>query len=71
MSVPLERLLGTSGEDSGCEGGMELLSQYAEAELDSRDAAELFPTLAEHMRNCPACEEDYTGVVALLRSERA
>jgi len=69
MSEPLERLLGSPGDDAGCAGGMELLAQYVDAELAGRDVAELFPTLAEHLRNCPACEEDHEGVVALLRSE--
>ena len=69
MSDPLERLLGTPGEDAGCAGGMELLAQYVEAELAGRDVAELFPPLAGHLRNCQACEEDYEGMVGLLRSE--
>lgn len=63
----ITRLLGTPGEDSGCEGGMALLAEYVEQEAAGRNVAELFPTLVEHLRNCPACEEDYEGLTALVR----
>jgi hypothetical protein len=29
--------------------------------------AKLLPTVAEHLRNCPACVEDYRGLLALVR----
>ena len=49
---------------------MALLAEYVEGELAGRDVGELFPTLAEHLRNCPACAEDYEGLVALVRAQR-
>jgi hypothetical protein len=61
------RLLGTPGEDAGCEGGLVLLAEYVEGELAGRDVRGLFPAVAEHLRNCPACAEDYAGLVALAR----
>jgi hypothetical protein len=68
---PLARLLGVPGDDSGCDGGAVLLAEYVEAELAGRDAIALFPTVAVHLRNCPACAEDYRGLVALVRGQRA
>jgi hypothetical protein len=67
---PLTRLLGVVGEDPGCEGGLVLLAEYVEAELGGRDASALFPGVFAHLRNCPACEEDYRGLLALARGER-
>ena len=67
---PLTGLLGTPGEDAGCEGGLAVLAEYAEAELSGRDARELFPALAAHLRNCPACAEDYEGLLALVRGRQ-
>ena len=67
---PLTRLLGTAGEDSGCEGGMAVLAEYVELELAGRDAETLFPGLAAHLRNCPACAEDHEGLVTLVRERR-
>ena len=49
---PLTRLLGTPGDDAGCEGGMALLAVYVEEELAGRNVRDLFPTVAEHLRNC-------------------
>lgn len=66
----LTRLLGTHGEDAGCDGGFVLLAEYVEAELDGLKVVELFPSVAAHLRNCPACAEDYRGVVALARAHR-
>ena len=67
---PLTRLLGTPGEDAGCEGGLVLLAEYVEGELAGLEVRELFPTLAAHLRNCPACAEDYEGLVALVRERQ-
>ena len=66
---PLERLLGARGDDAGCEGGFVLLAQYVEAELEGKDVIALFPSVAVHLQSCPACAEDYRGLVALA-SER-
>ncbi len=62
------RLLGTWGEDAGCEGTLALLAEYVEGELEGRNVRELLPAAAEHLRNCPACAEDYEGLIALARA---
>lgn len=67
----LTGLLGTPGEDTGCEGGMAVLAEYVEVELAGRDADELFPHLTRHLLNCPACKEDYEGLVALARQRNS
>ena len=43
-------LLGTSGEDAGCEGTLALLAEYVEGELAGRDIDELLPAVAAHLR---------------------
>jgi hypothetical protein len=63
----LSQLLGTPGEDAGCEGGMAVLAEFVELELAGRNVDELFPSLAAHLHNCPACAEDHEGLVALIR----
>lgn len=66
-SDALIRLLGSPRADAGCEGGMALLAQYVEGKLVGESVQDLFPTLDEHLRNCPACAEDYEGLLALSR----
>ena len=68
---PLTRLLGTVGQDSGCDGGMAIIAEYVELELAGGDVERLFPGLAAHLRNCSACAEDYEGLVALVRGREA
>jgi hypothetical protein len=67
---PLAELLGVRGEDAGCDGGFAVLAEYVEAELDGRNVVALFPAVAAHIRNCPACVEDYRGLLALARERR-
>jgi hypothetical protein len=61
------RLLGAAGGDAGCEETFSRLADYVEGELAGREIAELLPAVAEHLRNCPACAEDYRGLVELVR----
>jgi hypothetical protein len=61
------RLLGSGGADAGCDGGFAVLAEYVEGELAGRDVRTLFPAVAAHIRNCPACADDYRGLVALVR----
>jgi hypothetical protein len=64
------RLLGTPSEDAGCEATLAALAEYVEGELEGRNVSELLPTVFEHLRNCPACAEDYEGLVVLAREKR-
>jgi anti-sigma factor RsiW len=60
-------LLGTAGEDAGCEETLARLAEYVEGELSGREMVELLPAVARHLGNCPACAEDYRGLVELMR----
>jgi hypothetical protein len=64
------RLLGTSGADAGCEGTLALLAEYVEGELAGLDVDRLLPAVAKHLRNCPACAEDYQGLTGLAREQQ-
>lgn len=63
----LARVLGTSGEDPGCEEAFAVLDEFVEAELGGRDVEALLPAVAEHLRNCAACGEDHAALLALAR----
>jgi hypothetical protein len=64
----LKRLLRTSiGEDAGCEEAFALLDQYVEARLAGWDVEALMPAVAEHLRNCPPCNEEQEALLALVR----
>jgi hypothetical protein len=67
----VERLLGSGDADAGCDGGFAVLAEYVEGELAGLDVHTRFPTVAAHLRDCPACADDYRGLVALARASSA
>jgi predicted anti-sigma-YlaC factor YlaD len=64
------RLLGTAEEDAGCETAFAFLAEYVEGELTGRPTAEVLAAVAAHLRNCPACADDYEGLLALVREQQ-
>ena len=70
MTDLVMRLLGSPEADAGCEGGLAVIAEYVEGELEGDDVRTLFPALTAHLRNCPACAEDHTGLMALVRREQ-
>ena len=68
---PLERLLGPSGPELGCDECFEHLDEYVELELAGRDADAAIPGLRAHLDGCPACREEHESLRALVSSESA
>jgi hypothetical protein len=62
----LEKLLGPSGPDIGCEECFERLDEYVELELAGRDAEARIPGMRAHFDGCPACREEHESLHALL-----
>ena len=62
----LERLLGPTGPDIGCEECFERLDEYVELELHGRDAEARVPGMRAHLDGCPACREEHESLHALL-----
>jgi hypothetical protein len=62
----LERLLGPTGPDIGCEECFERLDEFVELELRGADADAQVPGMREHLVGCPACREEHESLRALL-----
>jgi hypothetical protein len=56
-------LLEAQTVDVGCSAGFEVLHQYVESELSGGNPEHELPGLAAHLRSCPACRDDYSGLV--------
>jgi hypothetical protein len=65
----LQRVLGPEGPELSCEACFEELDRYVEVELAGGDADAAVAGMAAHLRGCPACAEDHTSLVALLRDQ--
>jgi hypothetical protein len=62
----LERLLGPTGPDIGCDECFERLDEYVELELRGEDAEARIPGMGAHLAGCPACREEHESLRALL-----
>jgi hypothetical protein len=62
----IERLLGPTGYQLGCQECFELVNEYAELELVGIEAETLIPGLRAHLEGCTACNEDHESLRALL-----
>jgi hypothetical protein len=67
----LERLLGPTGYEVGCDECFELLDQYVELEVQGLNADERIPGLRTHLDGCPACREEHDSLLALVTGERS
>jgi predicted anti-sigma-YlaC factor YlaD len=59
----LDAMLRAESVDAGCAAGFEVLHRYVEEELAGGQAAQSHPGLAAHLQSCPACRQDYLGMV--------
>lgn len=64
----LDELLTAETVDAGCAAGFEVLHRYVEEEIDGGQPANSQPGLAAHLRSCPACREDYTGLLEAAKA---
>lgn len=65
----LDRILGPTGYELGCEQCFELLDEYVELELQGVDADARMPGVRTHLEGCPACREDHKSLRALAGAE--
>lgn len=68
----VQRLLGSSDLELGCEECFDALDAYVELEIsETPDAAKTaMPRMHAHLRSCSACRDDHDSLVALLTLDR-
>jgi len=64
----LARLLGPSGPELSCEECFAQLDRYVELSIAQANPDEQVPGMRAHLEGCPACEEDFRSLRALLES---
>lgn len=65
---PLGRFLRTDPRDVGCEEAWALVHVYAELVLAGGDPEERFPGVTAHLASCGPCEDDFQGLLSVLRA---
>jgi hypothetical protein len=66
----LERLLGPTEPEVGCDACFEELDRYVELELAGEDANAAVPGLRAHLDGCPACREEHDSLYAFIAENR-
>ncbi|HEY7563225.1 MAG TPA: hypothetical protein VH650_13715 [Gaiellaceae bacterium] len=64
----VERLLGPSEPELGCDECFAELDHYVELELAGAKADAAVPGLRAHLAGCPACREEHESLLALVRA---
>jgi hypothetical protein len=70
MTTPTPRviaaLLGPAGHQIGCDECFELLDAFVDQEAGGRAADRETPGMRAHLSGCPACQEEYESLTALV-----
>ena len=67
----LDRLLGPTGPELGCDECFEVLDEYVDLELSGADADARVPGMRAHLQGCPACHEEHESLRALVAEDAA
>ena len=59
----MDALLAADSVDAGCAAGFEVLHRFVDEELAGGQPARTHPGLAAHLVSCPACRQDYLGLI--------
>ena len=66
----VQRLLGPSEPEIGCDECFEHLDRYVELEVAGADADAGVPGLRAHLDGCPACREEHDSLLALVARDQ-
>jgi hypothetical protein len=70
LEQALDRVLGPSGPELGCDECFAELDRYVELEVAGADADAAVPGLRAHLEGCPACREEHESLLALVSGEQ-
>ncbi len=65
----LERLLGPTGYEVGCDQCFDQLDEFVELELAGVDVDRRMPGLRAHLEGCPACREEHDALRELVSAD--
>ena len=66
----LQKLLGSSDPDPGCDDSGELMDEYCDLLLRGDALPDRFSAFLTHISNCTACSEDTEILLAILRDQK-
>lgn len=67
----IEALKLTRDDEIGCDDASAAFARRAEEELSGMPVSEATRLVAQHLLDCPECEEEYRALLAMLESLEA
>lgn len=63
----IELTIATLGDSLGCDGCLELMDQFAQAELDDTVMPDTMEVVRIHLEQCKCCKDEYEALMIALR----
>ncbi len=63
----IELAITTKDDSLGCDGCLELMDQFAQAELDGTTIPEALECVRIHLEQCKCCKDEYEALMTALR----
>ncbi len=58
----------TKPDEIGCDECFDQVDQFAEMELQGKDAAEALPLIQDHLERCGGCREEFEALLDALKA---
>ncbi len=65
----LKRILETEDEEISCTDCFDLVSRYVDVEMSGGEAEVVMKHVSDHLKQCPACREEYETLHDLAEME--
>lgn len=63
----IELAVTTKDDSLGCDGCLELMDQFAQAELDGTAIPKVLESVRIHLEQCKCCKDEYEALMIALR----
>ncbi len=63
----IELVVATRDDSLGCDGCLELMDQFAQAELDGTTIPKALECVQIHLEQCKCCKDEYEALMIALR----
>lgn len=63
----IELTFRTKDDSLGCDGCLELMDQFAQAELDGTTIPDALECVRVHLEQCKCCKDEYEALMIALR----
>ena len=67
LSNLIELTVTAKPDSLGCDGCLELMDQFAQAELDGTGVPKILEAVKRHLEQCKCCQDEYEALMIALR----